>query len=258
MAASVGVASTGSDAVVELLYLIAWSVWMPVVSGDPKQVALNFTGTVLFSLNDLTGVPKLPPLPFSTDPPIGDLKPSKALHAVRIVRLAARECSHVVVPAIPVVDRQRPDLDGIGSDELARIARESAGEGIRESQRPGGNLICERRIRASEHLRLRICSDGNRPSRNLKVCAYEHQRVVVAAVAVVDGEAAERDRIEADVLAGGAAERAGEAVAGPERAGRDRVGEDRVGVTVDLELPRVAVTVIGRVLISKLGTKVSW
>ena len=75
VAASVGVASIAGSDVVELLYLIAYNVLMPVVSCAPKQTALNFTGIVLFSLNALTGSAKLPPVPSSTAPPIGDRKP---------------------------------------------------------------------------------------------------------------------------------------------------------------------------------------
>ena len=58
---------------------------MPVTSGWPKQIALNFTGIVLFNLNDRTGFAKLPPVPSSIAPPIGDRKPLKALHAVSTV-----------------------------------------------------------------------------------------------------------------------------------------------------------------------------
>ncbi|MND07623.1 hypothetical protein D3C83_297190 [compost metagenome] len=58
VAASVGVASIGGSESVVLLYLIACSVWMPVSSGAPPviQVAENFTGMVLFSLNARIGL----------------------------------------------------------------------------------------------------------------------------------------------------------------------------------------------------------
>jgi hypothetical protein len=43
---------------------------------------------VLFSLKALTGLVKLPPFPFSTEPPIGARKPLKTLQAVKIVMLS--------------------------------------------------------------------------------------------------------------------------------------------------------------------------
>lgn len=56
VAASVGVASIGASASVALLYLIACNVWMPVVSGTPKQTALNFTGILQdHSLSQING-----------------------------------------------------------------------------------------------------------------------------------------------------------------------------------------------------------
>src|SRR5688572_18645594 len=58
VAASVGVASIAGSETVELLYLMACSVWIPVISAPPpfSQVAPNFTGIVLPNLNDLTGL----------------------------------------------------------------------------------------------------------------------------------------------------------------------------------------------------------
>src|SRR4029434_9270744 len=80
VAASVGVASIAVSALLSLPYLTACSVWIPVISAAPpfRQVAPNFTGMVLPRLNVLTGSLKLPPLPVSTDPPIGEYKPLNA------------------------------------------------------------------------------------------------------------------------------------------------------------------------------------
>ena len=64
VAASVGVASIAGSESVALLYLMACSVWIPVINAAPpfRQVAPNFTGMVLPSLKDLRGSAKLPPV----------------------------------------------------------------------------------------------------------------------------------------------------------------------------------------------------
>src|SRR5678815_5827491 len=87
VAASVGVASIGDSPSVAFDILIAWSVWTPVVSGCPKQIAVNFTGIVLFNLNARIGSLKVPPFPSSTAPPIGDRNPLNTLHAVSYTHL---------------------------------------------------------------------------------------------------------------------------------------------------------------------------
>jgi len=80
VAASVGVASMAGSESTALLNLAIDNVWMPVVIGDPAQPTaykMNLKGIVLFSLNDLTGSAKLPPLPSSTEPPTGERNPLK-------------------------------------------------------------------------------------------------------------------------------------------------------------------------------------
>src|SRR5437016_6248945 len=52
---------------------MAWRVWTPVSTSELSQVALNFTGMVLFDLNERSGLSKLPPV--ASAPPMGERKP---------------------------------------------------------------------------------------------------------------------------------------------------------------------------------------
>ena len=229
---------------------------MPVVSGTPKQIALNFTGIVLFSLNARTGSAKVPPFPFSIEPPIGDRKPLNTLHAVRIVRLSGNERQRVVCATVAVVDRERSDVDCVSADEFAWGSGQRSGERIGESQRAAGDLISEHRIGIAERLGLGIRFDGDGPFLDLEIVAHERQVVVIAAVAVVDCERTDRDRVEADVLAGHSTESAGEGVAECERAARDRVSERRIGIAVGLELTRRRGDLNGPLVDGELGAVV--
>ena len=103
---------------------------MPVVSGAPKQIALNLTGIVLFSLNALTGFEKLPPLPASTGAANWRQEPVEDAARGKDREIIAYKSKRVIRATIAVVNRECSDLDWVHSNEFSRISCQSSSERI--------------------------------------------------------------------------------------------------------------------------------
>ena len=103
---------------------------MPVVSGTPKQIALNFTGIVLFSLNaahrisEASAVSGLNRSADRWQEPVEDAARGQDREII------ADKRQGVVSTTVAVVDRECSDLDCVSSNEFARIACQSSSERI--------------------------------------------------------------------------------------------------------------------------------